>query len=182
MSDEFDVEDAEDVMLGDVLDEFRASPLAPVPPKGGFTPGFSDPERARELQERSRASYRANRREKQQQRQHQASMVLGPATEAAMAAAESDVLASKSIEEMADMVIRRNARIVLFGGEPFMPVSVKEATEVAQAWSSIAKNETIRKGKTKDDAVEDDSPAKEAAAYLAKMARKLKAVQDKATG
>lgn len=180
MSDDdvFGVEDDDDIVLGAVLEEFRASPLVPQPPKGGFAPGFGDPERARELQKRSRDSSRAKRAEAQAQRRHQASLVLGAATEAAAAAADSDVLASKSIEEMADMVIRRNARIVLFGGEPFMPVSVKEATEVAQAWSSIAKNETIRKGKTKDDGAEDDAPAKETAAYLAKMARKLKAVQD----
>lgn len=140
---------------------------------------FMDPEKARELQKKSRQTYDAKRREEQLKRRAQAMMALGEPTSAAVEAGDSQAFSTKSNEELADMIIRRNAKILLLGGEAFAPISAKEATEIAHAWSAIAKNETVRKGKSKDEGVEDDTPAQEAAKALAKMARQLKAVQDR---
>jgi hypothetical protein len=79
---------------------------------------------------------------------------------------------------MADMIVRRMAKVVLLGGEAFMPTTAREATDMAHAWEMIAKNESVRKGKIKDEKVEDDSPAKKAAQELEKLGRRLKAVAD----
>lgn len=66
-----------------------------------------------------------------------------PAMIAAAAVIDSTRLDNKSPEELAELVYRRMANVALLAG--FVPKTLKEATEVAKAWASIASLERARK-------------------------------------
>lgn len=150
-------------------------PTALVPK--GFVPFSADPDRQAEMQEKRQETYRHKRSEAQKQKRNAAAAVLGDASAAALDAVESDQLKNKTNEELADMQVRRMARVVLLGGQAFMPLSLKEATDSAHTWAQVAKAEAIRKGKLKEDAPEDDTPAKQAAKQLATLQRRLQSVK-----
>lgn len=148
-------------------------------PGDGLRPISSslDPVKAREMQVAKVETYRAKRAEGQKQRHQQAQAVLGSAVDAAQSIADSRQLEDYTIEQLADMEIRRMAKVVLLGGPAFAPVSLKEATDVAHTWSQVAKNESIRKGKTKEDTPEQDSPVEAAARQLRVLGQQLRKAQ-----
>lgn len=90
---------------------------------------------------------------------------------------DSRQLDDKTTEELADMQVRRLAKLVLLGGALFAPTDLREASQTAVMWSNIAKVESVRKGKIKDDTVEDDSPVQKAARDLQRLSRKMHAVK-----
>ena len=65
---------------------------------------MNDPEQAREMQVAKTATYRAKRREAQVNKKDAAMAALGPAAEAALGAIESDRLANKTNEELAQAI------------------------------------------------------------------------------
>jgi hypothetical protein len=151
--------------------------LTPLSPKSPQVAMFSDPEKARELQVRSRETYKAKRAENAARRQEVTKSVLGSVVETAEAAMDSRQLDDKTTEELADMQVRRLAKLVLLGGALFAPTDLREASQTAVMWSNIAKVESVRKGKIKDDTVEDDSPVQKAARDLQRLSRKMHAVK-----
>lgn len=151
--------------------------LTPLSPKSPQVAMFSDPEKARELQVKSRDTYKAKRAEMAARRQEVTKSVLGSVVETAEAAMDSRQLDDKTTEELADMQVRRLAKLVLLGGALFAPTDLREASQTAVMWSNIAKVESVRKGKIKDDTVEDDSPVQKAARDLQRLSRKMHAVK-----
>lgn len=151
--------------------------LTPLSPKSEVVSVFSDPEKARELQVESRKTYKAKRAEMAARRQEVTKSVLGSVVETAEAAMDSRQLDDKTTEELADMQVRRLAKLVLLGGALFAPTDLREASQTAVMWSNIAKVESVRKGKIKDDTVEDDSPVQKAARDLQRLSRKMHAVK-----
>lgn len=68
-----------------------------------------------------------------------------PGVRAAALVADSTRLDGKSPEEIAELMLRRMANVVLLGGEAFLPKNLNEATNSAKAWASIASLERARK-------------------------------------
>lgn len=68
-----------------------------------------------------------------------------PGVRAAALVADSTRLNGKSPEEIAELMLRRMANVVLLGGEAFLPKNLNEATNSAKAWASIASLERARK-------------------------------------
>lgn len=149
----------------------------PGEPSKPFVPLVLDPEKAREMQAAKSDTYRAKRREAQAQRKEAAAAALGPAIEGAEGALSSHALDDKTNEELADLQVKRMAKIVLLGGPAFVPTTLKEATESAHTWSQVAKNESLRKGKVKGEEVEDDSAVQKAAKDLQRLQRRLQSVR-----
>ena len=124
---------------------------------------------------------REKRAEAQLQRAKRAQAVIGDVVDNAQLAADSKAYDKKSAEDMADMIVKRMAKIVLLGGEGFVPVSLKEVTDAATAWSQIAHRETARRKALALPEDEASSDAREVAKSLQQMRTKLKSV-DKQTG
>lgn len=122
-------------------------------------------------------TYRSKRADSQRAVAARSKATTGDFAEIAMEAAGSSQLADSTNEELADMIINRMAKIQLLGGKPYMPVTVKECSDIAHTWSVIAKNESIRKGKVKPDVVEKNTPTQEVAKAMSQMARRLRVVQ-----
>lgn len=80
-----------------------------------------------------------------------------PGVRAAAIVASSTTLDAKSVEDIAEMAIRRFANVVLLGGEAFLPKNLAEATKSARDWASIASLERAR-ALGKGMRVEDDDP------------------------
>ena len=154
----------------------------PGEPSKPFVPLVLDPEKAREMQVAKTETYRAKRREAQAQRKEAAAAALGPAIEGAEGALASHALDGMTNEELADLQVKRMAKIVLLGGPAFVPTTLKEATESAHTWSQVAKNESLRKGKVKGEDPEDDSPVQRAAKDLQRLQRQLVAVKNRRVG
>jgi hypothetical protein len=114
-------------------------------PVGVRSGPFADPEQQRAAQEKSVLSHRANRAKAQQVERERREGVVEEIVAAAEGAIESDRLAGKTNEELADLVVYRYAKIVLLGGPAFMPSSLKEATDAAKSWSRIAVDEAARR-------------------------------------
>jgi hypothetical protein len=68
-----------------------------------------------------------------------------PGVLAAALVADSTALEGKTPEEIAVLMIRRMANVVLLGGDAFLPKNLNEATNSAKAWASIASLERARK-------------------------------------
>lgn len=117
---------------------------------------------------------RQRRIESQKQRRLQATTVLGDAAAAAEVAALSQALDKKSNEELADLVVRRMAKIALLGGEAFAPTTLREASEAANSWANIAYKEAQKRRATPDTSDEDESPAEQAAKALRQIKSNLK--------
>ena len=149
----------------------------PAEPKG-FTIHAGN---AVEMALRKAEKDREKRAELQLQRAKRAKAVIGDVVDNASLAADSTALNKKSAEDMADMIVKRMAKIVLLGGEGFIPVSLKEVTDSATAWSQIAHRETARRRAMALPEDEASSDAREVAKSLQQMRTKLKSV-DKQTG
>lgn len=80
-----------------------------------------------------------------------------PAVIAAALVADSTALDKKSVEDIAELAMRRFANVVLLGGEEFLPKTLAEATNSAKAWASIASLERARAA-GKGSTLEDDDP------------------------
>lgn len=81
-----------------------------------------------------------------------------PAQLAAAVVADSESLNNKSIEEIAEIGVRRMANVVLLGGAEFLPKSLTEATTAAKMWATIASSERARLA-SKGIPLDDDDPA-----------------------
>ena len=110
----------------------------------------------------------ARKRKSQGDPEHEVS-VEAMAREDASAVADSKKLDSKSIEEIAELAIRRAANVYLLGGDAFLPVTIKEATDAAKAWASVASMEASRKA-GKGSALAEDDPVAQVA-LRAELAR-----------
>jgi hypothetical protein len=86
---------------------------------------------------------------------------------------QSADLDGKTNEQLADILVRQAAYMILFGDEAFTPKDLKEASAQASTWAAIAKSETLRKGRAKDDVVEDD-PTRDVAKALVALRDTLK--------
>ena len=92
-----------------------------------------------------------------------------PATLAAALVADSTSLTTKTVEDIAELAIRRMANVVLLGGEEFLPKSLNEASNSAKVWASIASLERARlagRGGVMDD---EDPVARMAKRALAEL-------------
>ena len=81
---------------------------------------------------------------------------IAQARDDAAAVADSRKLEAKSIEELAELAIRRAANVVLLGGDEFLPTSLKEASDVAKIWASVASMEASRRNGKGSTLAEDD--------------------------
>lgn len=69
---------------------------------------------------------------------------------------DSKKLDKKTIEEIAELMIRRNANAIVYGGDAMLPLSSKEASDQAKIWASVASMEAARKnGKGSGHSEED---------------------------
>lgn len=97
---------------------------------------------------------------------------VGDAREAAKKVADSKALESKSIEEISELVIRRMANVVLRAGDEFLPVSLKEASDNAKVWASVASMEAARRAGKHSGQSEEDPAVRDALAHLTLLQRK----------
>lgn len=81
-------------------------------------------------------------------------------------------LAGKTIEELSEMAIRRMAHVVLRGGDDFLPTTLKEASDSAKTWASVASMEAARRAGKGPGQAEDDPVVKAALAQLLELQRK----------
>lgn len=61
-------------------------------------------------------------------------------------AAESEKLKGKSVEELAEMAVRKAANIYLLGGDAMLSTTATEASNVAKTWASVAALDKARRG------------------------------------
>lgn len=127
------------VTVGEVLHDGVVVPL-PEPKHQHMTA-----EKAREMAFTKAEREKEKRAERQLQRQKRAKAVLGDAVDEAQAAVLNKSLDRKTVEELADMQVTRMLKVVLLGGEAFLPTSPKEAMELATAASQIATREAQRR-------------------------------------
>lgn len=82
-----------------------------------------------------------------------------------VAAARADVAAvidskrldKKSLEEIAEQQIRRMANAITYGGDVMLPATLKEASDVAKIWASVASMEAARKNGKGSNLNEEDA-------------------------
>lgn len=89
-------------------------------------------------------------------------------------AAASESLKGKSIEELAELAVRKAANIYLLGGDAMLSTTATEASNVAKTWASVAALDKARRGgglTEVDDAVKI---AKEGLATLRQRAKDLR--------
>lgn len=155
------------------------SPEVDIPmPTRRRNPNFGNPEFSRQAALRKAEIERERRAETQIQNRKRSAAVLGEAAETAAENFNRDNLNHLSIEQIGDGLVRRFARIQLYGGEAFMPTSARECAELAKVWSDIAyKDAARRKANVVIDA--DESPALDAAKML--RAAKARINADKAS-
>lgn len=134
----------DDVTVGDVL---AAGQVIPMPADGMRRVSPINAGNAAEMAHRKAEKEAETRAERQVQRQKRAEAVLGDAAGSASLAIENRSLDLKSVEELADMQVKRMLKVVLLGGEAFLPTSPKEAMELANAPSLIAYREVQRRQK-----------------------------------
>lgn len=160
-------------MADDETFEVDVSGPIPLPRLLGGPLTLLDGDRAREMQatktlthnqkrEKAKAIQVSKRREAAQQ-----------VTDAVNAALDSTIARDKTNEELADIIVQRNAKIVLLGGELFQPTTLREATDVAKAWSVIAKQEADRRRQRLPDEVEP-TPVEDVAAKLGSYEKKMR--------
>lgn len=71
-------------------------------------------------------------------RKHQRKQNAEEVLEARDDAVTSKALDRYSLEEIANLIVRRSANIMLLGGAHFLPTSPREATDLAKDWARIA--------------------------------------------
>ena len=141
-------------------------------PVGGSLSSL-DGERARRMQEIKVRTTRQKRVEKQDAEMIRRKTAVAEVAAAVNGALESDMTAGKSNEELADILVQRMAKITLLGGDLFMPTSLRELTETAKAWSSIAKQEADRRRQRLPDEAEA-TPVEDLSAKLTKLQDRMK--------
>lgn len=94
------------------------------------------------------------------------------AREAAKLVADDKKLDGKTIEELSELAIRRMANVVLRGGEDFLPTTLKEASDSAKTWASVASMEAARKAGKGSGQSEDDPAVKAVMSELDALRRK----------
>ena len=134
----------EDVTVGDVL---AAGHVIPMPADRAPRMPAIHAGNASEMAHRKHDKEAEVRAERQVSRQKRAEAVLGDASGSAALAVDNNSLDRKSVEELADMQVKRMLKVVLLGGEAFLPTSPKEAMELANASSLIAYREVQRRQK-----------------------------------
>lgn len=120
----------------------------------------------------------ANRKPRAPKRKSAASEIQitttdNPAQLAASMVADSESLNGKSIEEIAEIGVRRMANVVLLGGAEFLPKSLNEATTAAKMWATIASSERARLA-GKGIALDDDEPSQRMAKKALAQVRQLR--------
>lgn len=145
-------------------------------PKRAFTPWTS--ETAAEAARKKAEIARERRAETQIQNRKRSAAVLGEAAENAAEHFNRDSMNHLSIEQIADGLVRRFAKIQLYAGEAFMPTSARECAELAKVWSDIAYKDAARR-KANVVIETDESPALDAAKML--RAAKARINSDKAS-
>lgn len=80
-----------------------------------------------------------------------------PAKLAATLVIDSTKLSTKSVEELAELAIRRMANVALLAGDEFAPRSLKEASDTAKTWAAIASLERARLA-GRGGVLQDDDP------------------------
>lgn len=100
---------------------------------------------AREMALRKAEKDREKRAERQLQRQKRAQAVLGDAVDEAAQAAENRSLDLKTNEELGDMLTKRMLKVMILGGEAFLPTGPREAMEIAASASAIAYREVQKR-------------------------------------
>ena len=125
---------------------------------------------------------RTQKLEAQKRRRIIATTALGDQAEAAEIAAHNTSLDKKSVEELAELAVRRMAKVVLLGGEAFAPTTLREASEAANAWANIAYKEAQKRKATPDTADSDATPAEEAAKAMRVLKMNLARQRKQAAG
>lgn len=128
------------------------------------------PEKAAEMARIKALTYREERAKQQAIERSKRVEAAETVNEAVSQAVTSKALDGQSIEDLADKIVYRNARIALLGGELFAPTSLKELTEVAKAWSGIAKSEADRRRQKLPDEAEP-TPVQDVAAHLTRLTK-----------
>jgi hypothetical protein len=137
-----------------------------------------DPVKAQAMQARKVETYKAKRARTQREKHAAAKAALAPAIDQATAAMESKRFDDKTNEEIADLGLRRLLKVIVLGGEAFTPTTLAEVNDTLKTLSAVAKAESLRKGKIKDDVPEDDTPMAEAVKALSRVKRRLELVAD----
>ena len=137
---------------------------------------------AREMAERKNEIEKEKRARAQSAARERAKLVTETLEQADLAAA-SKALDDKPIEDMADLAVRKMAKVVLLGGQAFLPTSLKEATDAAAGWAQIAYKEAARrKALEKADDELEESPVAAAAAALRQIRSDFEKKKKKASG
>jgi hypothetical protein len=76
-------------------------------------------------------------------------------------AANSKTLAKKSVDEIAEMAVRRAANVFLLGGDSMLPTTATEASNVAKTWAAVRALEKNLKSGTLTDVEEAVAAAKD---------------------
>ena len=92
-----------------------------------------------------------------------------PAVIAAAIAVDSTRLDGKTLEDIAELAMRRMANVILLGGEAFLPKTLKEASDVAKVWASVASLERARLGGKGAELSDSDPVARQARAALLQL-------------
>lgn len=129
---------------------------------------------AAEMAKRKADIERAARTERQKAARLKAQMAMGDSAEQAEIAAASQVLKDKSIEDLADMAVRKMAKVTLLGGEAFAPASLREACDAASAWANIAYKEAAKRRALNVADDDDDTPAEAAAKAMRQLKKSLR--------
>ena len=138
-------------------------------------------ENAAEMAHRKADKERERRATSNLQARARANHVVSSAADQAMEAADNSALDKKSIEELADLNVRRMANVMLLGGMDFMPASPREVSDIATAWASIAYKEAQkRKGAPSEN--EEETPVEATVRNLVKMKRDMERRAKKPTG
>lgn len=127
-------------------------------------------ERAEIMKER-----RAESQIQRNARTKRADAVMGDAVESASWAMDATMLNHLSEEQKSMRIIDRMANVVLLAGRAFTPVTLREATDAANAWAGIAyKLAQIRKLANMPDDEDADDPVKRAAATMKQLERHMR--------
>lgn len=161
-------DDAVTIPLSDLDELVVDGQTLPLPRKRGGSLTALDGARARKMQETKTLTFRDKRTKAQDAEMVRRKAAAAEVVSAVNAALESDLTAGKSNEELADIIVQRNAKITLMGGDLFLPTSLREVTETAKAWSAIAKQEADRRRQRLPDEAEP-TPVEDLSAKLTKL-------------
>jgi hypothetical protein len=82
-------------------------------------------------------------------------------------AADSTKLDGHSIEQIAELAVRRSANVYLLGGDSMLPKTASEASNIAKVWASVAALEKARKnGQLPDELAASVGVARDAVKQL----------------